>query len=333
MISFANYMQEWLYGKDGYYRKSIIGKMGDFYTSVSASKIFGGSIAWHIVKLLEQNSITLPLKIVEIGADKAHLIGDVAQFLYAISDGVIKKTDFITIEPLIELSEIQKTNFYNRVGLDLKTYEKIEDLHLDKNESVFVFANELFDSFACEVIDGEEMIFIDNHQVSWGDISSEVSFLSQKYNINKGEIPTGLEKFISSMVESLKKCKKWKFLTFDYGQWDGRNDINLRIYKSHQVKNFLEITDCLKDFYQKSDITYDVNFSLIDKIFTSFGAKRIFYGSQAKALIEMGVLDLLEKFSESVSYEVYLRESAKIKPLISPMGLGERFHSISFEGP
>lgn len=332
MISFANYMQEWLYGKDGYYRKSLIGKAGDFYTSVSVSKIFGGSIAWHIVKLLEQDNITLPLKIIEIGADKGHLIGDVAEFLDSISDGVIKKTDFITIEPLIELSEIQKTNFCNRVGLELKTYEKIEDLYLDKNESVFVFSNELFDAFACEIIDGEKMVFIDNHQASWRDISPEVLLLSQKYNINKGEIPIGLEKFVSSMVSSLKRCKKWKFLTFDYGQWDARNDINLRIYKSHQVENFLEIAGRLEDFYQKSDITYDVNFSLIDEIFTSFGAKRTFYGSQAKSLIEMGILELLEKFSESVSYEVYLRESAKIKSLISPMGLGERFQSISFEG-
>lgn len=332
MIGFANYMQEWLYGKDGYYRKSIIGKAGDFYTSVSVSKIFGGSIAWHILKLLEQDDITLPLKIVEIGADKAHLIGDVAEFLYSISDGVIKKTDFITIEPLEELSEIQKTNFCNRVGLELKTYEKIEDLYLDQNDSVFVFSNELFDSFACEVIDKERMVFVHNHQVIWRDISPEASSLSQKYNIIRGEIPIRLEQFVSSMVGSLKKCKKWKFLTFDYGQWDARNDINLRIYKTHQVRNFLEIAGGLEDFYQKSDITYDVNFSLIDKIFTSFGSKRTFYGSQAKALIEMGILELLEKLSESVSYEVYLRESAKIKSLISPMGLGERFQSISFEG-
>ncbi|MDO7812592.1 class I SAM-dependent methyltransferase, partial [Helicobacter pylori] len=40
MRSFGNYMQEWLYGEKGYYRKALIGQKGDFYTSVSLSKFF-----------------------------------------------------------------------------------------------------------------------------------------------------------------------------------------------------------------------------------------------------------------------------------------------------
>lgn len=43
---FSRYMHEWLYGEDGYYtHHRIIGKEGDFYTAVSTSMFFGGSIA------------------------------------------------------------------------------------------------------------------------------------------------------------------------------------------------------------------------------------------------------------------------------------------------
>ncbi|MDO7252734.1 SAM-dependent methyltransferase [Helicobacter cappadocius] len=332
MISFSSYMNEWLYGNNGYYRAAMIGKNGDFYTSVSVSKFFGGSIAQYIVKLLEQEKLSLPLKIIEIGADKAHLIGDVAEFLSSISIGVIEECEFATIEPLSELAKMQKEAFLYRVGHQLKIYEKIQDLILNKNESVFVFSNEVFDSFVCEVINESKMIYIDNHKVLWRDISPQIKHLAKQYEIIKGEIPVKLEEFVFSLVNVLNKSKKWEFLSFDYGYWEARNDINLRTYQKHQVENFLEISDRLENFYQKSDITYDVNFSLLDRIFTKNGAKKIFYTSQAKAMIEMGILELLEKFSENVDYSIYLREVGKIKPLISPMGLGERFQCISFGG-
>ena len=42
---FSDYFNAWLYSKDGYYSKyKEIGKEGDFYTSVSTSSFFGGSI-------------------------------------------------------------------------------------------------------------------------------------------------------------------------------------------------------------------------------------------------------------------------------------------------
>ncbi len=39
-MKFSEYMNEWLYGVDGYYRQfRDIGKDGDFYTAVSSSKL------------------------------------------------------------------------------------------------------------------------------------------------------------------------------------------------------------------------------------------------------------------------------------------------------
>ncbi len=112
-------MQEWLYGKKGYYRKATIGQKGDFYTSVSLSKFFGGAMAFYIIKLLEEEKLFLPLKIVEIGSHHGHFLSDIANFLKTLSVGVIEKCEFVSCEPLIELQNIQQTTFKQATQLNL----------------------------------------------------------------------------------------------------------------------------------------------------------------------------------------------------------------------
>ena len=52
---FNQYFNEWLYGDNGYYSNyKVIGKHGDFYTSVSTSKFFGGSIGKRVVEIIEE---------------------------------------------------------------------------------------------------------------------------------------------------------------------------------------------------------------------------------------------------------------------------------------
>lgn len=331
MQTFGDYMNEWLYGKGGYYRSdSRVGKLGDFYTSVSSSKFFGGVIAKYLLKQLEAKKLSLPLKIIEIGGDRGYLIADVAEFFATISQEIANKCEWISIESFDSLAKIQKKVFLKQTQLALHSYDNIQGVDIGKNDSVFIFCNELFDAFACEVIKDDKMAFVKNHQVVWGGISFDIAQLAEKYGIFEGEIPLRLESFFITILKKLEGVRNWEFLGFDYGDWKARNKINLRVYQNHCVQRFLEIEQNLEDFYQKSDVTYDVNFSIINEIFVSLGAKRLFYKTQGKALVEMGLVELLEDFARNVSYERYLREIGKIKPLISPDGLGERFKAISF---
>jgi SAM-dependent MidA family methyltransferase len=60
MIKFSNYFNDWLYGQDGYYSNyKQIGKDGDFFTSVSTSSFFGGSIAKKIIDSIEEWVFTI----------------------------------------------------------------------------------------------------------------------------------------------------------------------------------------------------------------------------------------------------------------------------------
>lgn len=158
MRSFGNYMQEWLYGEKGYYKKALIGQKGDFYTSVSLSKFFGGAVAFYIIKLLEEEKLFLPLKIVEIGAHHGHFLSDIANFLNALSVGVMEQCEFVSCEPLKELQKLQRTIFKQATQLDLSSCS-LEELDF-KEKSAFVISNELFDAFACEIIKDNKMLLL-----------------------------------------------------------------------------------------------------------------------------------------------------------------------------
>ncbi len=330
MRSFGNYMQEWLYGKKGYYRKATIGQKGDFYTSVSLSKFFGGAMAFYIIKLLEEEKLFLPLKIVEIGSHHGHFLSDIANFLNALSVGVIEKCEFVSCEPLMELQNIQQTTFKQATQLDLTSCD-LKGLDFKGKKSAFVVSNELFDAFACEIIKDNQMLFITHdHQSVWGNINEPTKELLKTLNLKEGCAPLFLNAFIKDLLEKLDKASSWVFLSFDYGDEIERKDMHLRAFKNHQALDFKDILNHLASLYQQSDLTYDVNFSLVRFLFEKHHAQFSFFKSQANALLDMGLMELLEVFSKSVSYERYLKEAAKIKPLISPGGLGERFKAVEF---
>ncbi len=323
-------MQEWLYGKKGYYRKATIGPKGDFYTSVSLSKFFGGAMAFYIIKLLEEEKLFLPLKIIEIGSHHGHFLSDIANFLKALSVGVIEKCEFVSCEPLMELQNIQQTTFKQATQLDLTSCD-LKGLDFKEKKSAFVVSNELFDAFACEIIKDNQMLFITHdHQSVWDNINEPTKELLKTLNLKEGCAPLFLNAFIKDLLEKLNKASSWVFLSFDYGDTIERKDMHLRAFKNHQALDFKDILNHLASLYQQSDLTYDVNFSLVRFLFEKHHAQFSFFKSQANALLDMGLMELLEVFSKSVSYERYLKEAAKIKPLISPGDLGERFKAVEF---
>ncbi len=323
-------MQEWLYGEKGYYRKAVIGQKGDFYTSVSLSKFFGGAIAFYIIKLLEEEKLFLPLKIVEIGSHHGHFLSDIASFLNALSVGVVEKCEFISCEPLKELQNIQRMIFKQTTQLNLMSCS-LEELDFKEKKSAFVVSNELFDAFACEIIKDDQMLFITHdHKGVWGNIDEPTKELLKNLNLQQGCAPLFLNAFIKDLLEKLNEASSWVFLSFDYGDETERKDLHLRAFKNHQALDFKDILNNLDSLYQQSDLTYDVNFSLVRFLFEKHHAQFSFFKSQANALLDMGLIRLLETFSKSVSYERYLKEAAKIKPLISPGGLGERFKALEF---
>lgn len=331
MIRFSEYFNSWLYEKDGYYTNyKNIGKEGDFFTSVSVSSFFGGAIAKKIVLAIENGFLNKNSTILEIGAEKGYLLADIIQFIYTLKPELLQTLNFAILEKYESLRDIQKKYLFDSFGnaIKFRHFSTLEDIKLD---SAFVISNELFDSFACDLVFTKDNIlnqaFVQNHQIEFLPCKDEnILKHCKKYGIKKGEISLSYLEFVTKLC---KNIKSFEFVAFDYGEKIIRDDFSIRIYKEHRVYPFFEENLDLKELYKKSDITYDVHFDYLIDCFKENKIEDIELKTQLKALIDFGILDLLEILKLKVDERIYQKELQKVKILLQPSQLAERFKCLS----
>ncbi|MCX6074266.1 MAG: SAM-dependent methyltransferase [Campylobacterales bacterium] len=324
---FSHYINEWLYGEDGYYGTyRPIGKKGDFYTAVSTSKFFGGTIANHIIKRIDEGFLAPDSLICEIGAHHGYLLADIIEFIYTLRPSLLKTFRFGIIERFDALQTQQKNYFAESFG-DAVVLEHYHDVSEIDASCAFFIANEIFDAFACELFYKGKIGRVEEGKVLFDVDSPEAVAHAQKYKKDRGEISVGLESFAKTMAQSVPK---FEFMSFDYGELSARSDFSIRIYQEHKVIPLFDEALELEKVYGTTDITYDVNFSHVKDAFEGEGLVCTQYSTQLVALIEMGILDLLSLLKEKVSEEIYLQELEKVKILITPSLMGERFKMIRF---
>lgn len=324
-MKFSEYFNSWLY--EGYYSEAVkIGKEGDFYTSLSVGSFFGITLAKHFLSKVDFFPENERISIVEIGANEAYFLMDFIQGLFTFQPELLARLDFIIIEPQEKLRILQKHNFTKNFGeeIQLKHYESLKNF---KAKNAFFFANELFDSFPCEVIDGENMLFIENGKKVFKKMDEETRILAEKQKVTKGEVILQLDNFVQDLAASAEKAI---FLTFDYGFYQKAERFSLRIFKNHQVYDFFEVEN-LEEFYKKSDITYNVNFRALEESFLENGFKIMMkYKNQNEVLLEFGILDILEFLKEKSGEKAYEQALKQVKYLILPAFLGEKFKAMEF---
>ena len=323
-------MTQWLYGEDGYYASyKNIGKEGDFYTAVSTSKFFGGTIAKHIISLVDDGFLESNAVICEIGAHHGYFLADVCEFIYTLRPELLQTFNFVIIERFDDLQEQQRNYFKDSFGdaVQLTHYKSLTELQCS---NAFFIANEIFDAFPCELYYKGKTGSVDGHEVNFDVDNAWVEEKAKKYNKDRGEIAIGYEEFALEMAAS---CEKFEFMSFDYGEMVARPDFSLRIYSKHKVIPFFipqDNEDYLprETLFAKSDITYDVTFAHVKDAYMEAGVEFVELKAQMVALIDMGMLDLLEMLKEKVDEKLYRQELEKAKMLIMPNFLGERFKMI-----
>lgn len=320
-------MGEWLYGTDGYYTTyKNIGKSGDFYTAVSTSKFFGGTIAKHVISLVDDGFLEESGTVCEIGAHHGYFLADVIEFIYTLRPELLKSLNFVIIERFDELQSFQKNYFKDSFGdaVKLTHYKSLSEL---KCENAFFIANEIFDAFPCELYYKGKTARVDGETIEF-DVENEwVKEKAERYHKDRGEIAVGYEEFAREMAST---CNKFEFMSFDYGDMAARPDFSLRVYAKHEVIPFFDDSIKRQELFGKSDITYDVTFSHVKDAYEEAGVKFVEFKAQMVALIDMGILELLEILKENVEEKIYKQELEKAKMLIFPNFLGERFKMIKF---
>ncbi len=326
-MKFSEYMTEWLYGEDGYYATyKNIGKSGDFYTAVSTSKFFGGTIAKHIISLVDEGFLQKNAVICEIGAHHGYFLADVCEFIYTLRPELLSSFSFVIIERFDDLQKHQKEYFSESFGdaVALTHYKSLNELQC---ENAFFIANEIFDAFPCELYFKGESARVENHEVMFDVKDDWVQIKAKKYYKDRGEIAVGYEEFAKEMAHA---AKKFEFISFDYGEMQARPDFSLRIYTKHEVHPFFEEGLNRAELFAKSDITYDVTFLHVKDAYEEAGVEFVEFKAQMVALVDMGILDLLEMLKENADEKIYKQELEKAKMLIMPNFLGERFKMIKF---
>lgn len=336
MKRFNEYFNEWLYDKDGYYSNyKQIGKDGDFFTSVSTSSFFGGTIARKIIKTIEGGFLSSNTTIVEIGAHHGYLLADIIQFIYTLKPKLLDSLNFAIVERYENLQIQQKKYLKESFGnlVNINHYNDISELKLS---NAFIVANEIFDAFGCDLVytnDKNELqvAFVKDHKIKFENcFDDEIIKHCKKYSITKGEVSLSYKTFVETLCENINK---FQFLTFDYGDRYPRNDFSARIYEKHSVHPIFEENLDLFQLYKKSDITYDVHFNYLMDCFKEYQGNNmdIKFTTQLKALVDFGIIELLEILKANVDEKTYLRETQKVKILLEPTGMGDRFKLLNIK--
>jgi len=320
-------MNEWLYGEDGYYKTfKAIGKAGDFYTAVSTSSFFGASIANHFYKLIEKDAFKRNGWLIEVGAHQGYLLCDMIQWLYTLDATLVKTLKFGIVERQPEVQKEQLKYIEERFGSDIQITH-FNDMDEVKAEYAFIVANEIFDAFPCELIKDGEQAFVKDNLVEWKEANSELLEFASTHRQVKGEVAVGYEDFAKAMATGIEKCD---FVSFDYGEKFVRNDFSIRVYEKHKTFPLFDEELTLSEAFQNADITYDVNFGHVIDAFEKAGFKLDQYETQARALIRFGLIDILEQFAKQTTESNYVREADKIKTLIAPTIMGDKFKMVHF---
>jgi len=331
-MRFSEYMTEWLYGEDGYYATyKNIGKSGDFYTAVSTSKFFGGTVAKHIISLVDEGFLDKDATVCEIGAHHGYFLADVCEFIYTLRPELLSTLNFVIIERFDDLQKHQREYFQESFGdaVSITHYTSLNEMHV---KNAFFIANEIFDAFPCELYYKGKTSSVQDHNVEFDIEDSWVEEKAKKYHKDRGEIAVGYEAFAREMEAA---ADRFEFMSFDYGEMQARPDFSLRVYTKHKVLPFFLPEDDedyipREELFKKSDITYDVTFEHVKDAYEEAGVKFIEFKAQMVALVDMGLLELLEMLQKHADEKIYKQELEKAKILIMPNFLGERFKMIKF---
>ena len=303
-INIEKFISECLYGKNGYYKKSVvIGKKGDFVTSPEISQLFGEILGIYIVSYWGRK-INKSFNLVELGPGKGTLIKDILN----VSKGIInftKATELHLIETNPILTKIQKKNILPLNILSNKIKWK-KSFNIRSSKPTIVFCNEFFDCFPIR-----QFYFKDKHwyekKISYNSSTKILLYNNTKIVQKKTlklinsyktkpilEISKSREIYFNKICSHISK-QSGMAIVFDYGYLKRPNNFTLQAVYNNKKSNVLE------NIYNQ-DLTSFVDFDKLINIAKKFNLKIDCFSNQRDFLINNGIRlrakKILEKATE-----------------------------------
>jgi len=278
-------MDNCLYSKFGFFNTDVVrsSKEGDFLTSPEVSEYFGLIIANFINEKIKDGHI------LEVGAGTGSLAKE-----------IVKNVDKDLY--LLESSTTALANLKNKKFQAEEKPEQFSDKKID-----IIYMNELLDNVPCSIGVHKDNKWYEKiintkkekFQYDLAEIREENYEWIKKYNLQpmegiELEIQLNSEKLLNNFIDIFNP--KY-FLIFDYGYEYKDRDKKpyqslIRTYKEHHLSSEpLELPG-------ETDITYDVNFTFVEKYFESKGYK-VELMLQTNFLDKYGFENIYKKLKEN----------------------------------
>ena len=284
-LYFDEYMHNCLYSKFGFFNTEVVrsSKEGDFLTSPEVSEYFGLIIANFINEKINDGHI------LEVGAGTGSL-----------AEEIVKHVDKNLY--LLESSTTALENLKNKKFQAEEKPEKFSDKNID-----IIYMNELLDNVPCSIGVNKDNNWYEKiintkkekFEYDLAEIREENYEWIKKHNLKpmegiELEIQLNSEKLLNNFIHIFNP--KY-FLIFDYGYEYINRDKKpyaslIRTYKKHHLSSEpLELPG-------ETDITYDVNFTFLEKYFESRGYK-VELMLQTNFLDKYGFENIYKKLKEN----------------------------------
>jgi SAM-dependent MidA family methyltransferase len=331
-IPFADYMGAALYAPGlGYYVSGTrkFGVDGDFVTAPELTSLFGGALAVQVAEVLAR----APGDVIELGPGTGRLAADM---LAALDASEVLPVRYRLLEVSPELRARQREHLQRKVPGLMPRVEWIDVLP-ERWRGVLI-ANEVLDAVPPHVVvrrDGtwhERGVALDGDRLTMAErplAEGTLLGVARARFPADGDYASEINPAAQALVSSLaRRCEAGALLLIDYGfpaaeyYHPQRTAGTVMAHYRHRA-----FADCLF-LPGLADLTAHVDFSALAQSGVAAGMTLAGFTSQARFLINCGVLDLLAQ-SGTPSSATYLREAGSVQKLLSPAEMGELFKVLA----
>jgi SAM-dependent MidA family methyltransferase len=333
-ISFADYMGAALYAPGlGYYVAGArkFGADADFVTAPELTPLFGRALAAQAAEVLAQ---VPDAQLIELGPGTGRLAADMLLEL-AARDALPSSYFLLEVSP--DLRERQLKHLQQRVPKLMQRVVWIDALPQEWHG--VVVANEVLDAIPPHLVariagawfergvglSGQGHLAFVDRPLGHGPLRDAAESRFPREGDYLSEINPAAQALVSALAQ---RCGSGAALVFDYGfpaseyYHAQRCTGTLMTHFRHRI-----VAD---PFFHPglADLTAHVDFTAIAQAAVSGGMTIAGYATQARFLINAGILDALARCAD-VNSAAYLREAAAVQKLLSPAEMGELFKTMA----
>lgn len=312
-ISFDRFMELALYASDiGYYsgRGEIFGSSGDFMTAPEITPLFAQTLARAIIPLLRETAPNL----LELGAGSGQLAIDLLPILCAefpqLRYTIVEISPTLRLRQQARLAQFEMVQWCDEVPLGF---------------CGVLVGNEVLDALPVKRLryNGaqwqEQGVMFQDEVLCWTERATDLRLPMDDPPADYcSEWHGAAQSFIQTIVERVQTAA---LIFIDYG------------YETQEYYHVERNNGTLTCFYQHrhhddplhqpgaQDLTAHVDFTTLMTIAQNAGGHLLYFGSQAKFLLSLGVLDLVQGSpDDGLSY---VRQTQALQKLLSPAEMGQ----------